>query len=73
MSRLNPVSRRELISGLKGFGFDGPHGGGRHQFMIRDAVRLTLPNPHRREIGADLLDRLLKQAGISREAWLKKK
>ncbi|MDA8240435.1 MAG: type II toxin-antitoxin system HicA family toxin [Nitrospiraceae bacterium] len=73
MSGLNPVSRRALIADLKKFGFDGPHRGGRHQFMIKGAVRLTLPNPHRGEIGADLLDRLLKQAGIGRDAWLKKK
>ncbi|WP_240307635.1 type II toxin-antitoxin system HicA family toxin [Thermus caldifontis] len=44
--------------------------GGRHQFMVRGSVRLVLPNPHRGEIGVDLLKRILKQAGIEEEEWL---
>jgi UDP-N-acetylmuramyl pentapeptide synthase len=32
-------------------------------------LRLTIPNPHQGEIGKDLLSRILKQAGISREEW----
>jgi predicted RNA binding protein YcfA (HicA-like mRNA interferase family) len=39
--------------------------------MLRGAQRLTIPNPHRHEIGVDLLQRILKQAEISREKWLK--
>lgn len=38
--------------------------------MIKADLVLTLPNPHRREIGVDLLKRILNQAGISRDAWL---
>jgi hypothetical protein len=38
--------------------------------MIRGSLVLTVPNPHRREIGTDLLVRILAQAGISREEWL---
>jgi len=38
--------------------------------MLRGVRRLILPNPHRVEIGADLLVRLLCQAGITREQWL---
>lgn len=37
--------------------------------MIKDDLVLTLPNPHRGEIGVDLLKRILNQAGISRDAW----
>jgi hypothetical protein len=53
--RLRPVSRRELMVRLKALGFSGPYTGGRHQFMVRGSVRLVLPNPHRGEVGVDLL------------------
>ncbi|SDF29955.1 Predicted RNA binding protein YcfA, dsRBD-like fold, HicA-like mRNA interferase family [Thermus arciformis] len=68
--RLRPVSRRELVARLKSLGFSGPYTGGRHQFMVRGSVRLVLPNPHRGEIGVDLLKRILRQAGIEEEEWL---
>jgi predicted RNA binding protein YcfA (HicA-like mRNA interferase family) len=70
MTRLVPVSRRELIQRLHRLRFEGPFTGGRHEFMVRGSVRLILPNPHRQEISADLLVRLLRQAGVSREEWL---
>ena len=38
--------------------------------MVRGDRVLTLPNPHRQEIGVDLLVRVLRQAGITREEWL---
>jgi hypothetical protein len=44
--------------------------GGKHPFMIRGALVLTMPNPHHREISSDLLVRILRQAGISRDEWL---
>lgn len=69
MERLTPVSRRELIHRLRNLGFDGPFSGGRHEFMLRDETRIILPNPHRQDIGVNLLARLLNQAGISREEW----
>ena len=72
MSRLAPVSRQEFISLLKELGFNGPHSGGKHQYMIRGSLRLTVPNPHKKEIGIDLLSRLLKQANISRDEWTEK-
>ena len=72
MSRLTPVSRQEFISRLKELGFDGPNSGGKHQYMIKGSLRLTVPNPHKKEIGLDLLSRLLKQADISRDEWTKK-
>jgi len=68
--RLRPVSRRELVARLKALGFSGPYTGGRHQFMVRGSIRLILPNPHRGEIGVDLLKRILRQAGIEEEEWL---
>jgi predicted RNA binding protein YcfA (HicA-like mRNA interferase family) len=71
MTRLSPVSRRELVRRLQKLGFEGPYAGGNHEFMLRAASghRLTLPNPHRNLISVDLLARLLRQAGVAREQW----
>jgi hypothetical protein len=38
--------------------------------MRRGAVTLIIPNPHEGDIGVGFLQRLLRQAGISREEWL---
>ncbi len=70
MTRIVPVSRRELIQRLRRLGFEGPFTGGRHEFMVRREVRVVVPNPHRQEISTDLLVRILRQAGVSREEWL---
>lgn len=64
-----PINRRKFIATLKLLGFTGPYAGGRHQFMIRQNVRLVLPNPHEGDIGPHLLTRLLRQAGVTREQW----
>lgn len=66
-----PVSRRELIRGLRALGFEGPFSGGKHQFMIREDVVLTIPNPHGKDIGIGLLTRVLRQAGVTRAKWEK--
>jgi predicted RNA binding protein YcfA (HicA-like mRNA interferase family) len=69
MTRIAPISRRELIQHLRRLGFEGPFMGGRHEFMTRGRVRLFVPNPHRQVISVDLLIRILRQAGISRDEW----
>ena len=71
MPRLGPIGRDDLILHLKRLGFEGPFSGGKHPFMIRGRRRLTLPNPHRRDIGTALLSRILRQAGIDKDAWEK--
>ena len=71
MPKLIPIKNKDLVSKLKKFGFDGPFSGGKHLFMVKNDVRLTLPNPHKKEIGIDLLRRILKQAGISPDEWIK--
>ena len=71
MARLTPISFTEFITRLRAFGFEGPYGGGKHQYMIKGDLRLTVPNPHRTSISVDLLLRILKQAGITREEWLR--
>jgi predicted RNA binding protein YcfA (HicA-like mRNA interferase family) len=58
---------------LRQLGFEGPFVGGKHPYMVKGDLVLTIPNPHRREISVDLLVRILKQAGISRDEWLKTK
>ena len=69
MPRLGPIKRRELIACLRQLGFTGPYAGGRHQFMLNGQITLTLPNPHKGDIGRELLARILRQAGISRQEW----
>ena len=69
MPQFGPISRRELIRCLHAVGFEGPYAGGKHAFMIKDDITLTLPNPHRGDIGRELLARILRQAGVSREQW----
>ena len=69
MPRLTPVSHRELVRRLRALGYSGPYVGGRHEFMLRGERRLIIPNPHRGDISADLLARLLRQADVTREAW----
>ncbi len=70
MPAFGPISRRRLIRILKRtFGWDGPHPDGRHEYLTKDGVDLTLPNPHGGDIGVQLLGALLHQAGITRAEW----
>jgi predicted RNA binding protein YcfA (HicA-like mRNA interferase family) len=71
MPPFGPIRRRDLIVVLHRFGFRGPYSGGKHEFMQRDRLVLTIPNPHRGDIGPKLLALLLRQAGISRKEWEK--
>ena len=69
MPRVGALKRRDLIHYLKVLEFDGPYAGGKHQYMIRGSLTVRIPNPHRGDISEDLLVRILKQAGISRQEW----
>lgn len=64
-----PLPRRRLIRGLRDLGFEGPYSGGRHEFMVRGDLVLTIPNPHGGDIGIGLLSRILRQAGVRRAEW----
>jgi predicted RNA binding protein YcfA (HicA-like mRNA interferase family) len=70
---LNPTTRRLLIKKFKKFGFIGPISGGKHEFMKKGVLKVSIPSPHKKEdvIGAPLLKEILKQAGISQEDWNK--
>jgi hypothetical protein len=37
--------------------------------MIKGDITLTVPNPHKGDIGRELLGRMLRQAGISKKQW----
>ena len=69
MPPFRPIRRRELIRYLRRLGFDGPHPRTRHECMLKGDKVLIIPNPHRGDIGRDLLRDVLRQAGISRAEW----
>jgi predicted RNA binding protein YcfA (HicA-like mRNA interferase family) len=71
MPPFGPVKRRDLIALLRRLGFRGPFSGGKHEFLVKGDLVLTIPNPHRGDIGRELLAILLKQARISRRDWEK--
>lgn len=45
MPTFGPISRTNLIRGLRALGFEGPYAGGRHAYMVRGEQRIALPNP----------------------------
>jgi predicted RNA binding protein YcfA (HicA-like mRNA interferase family) len=69
MPVFGPISRADLVKGLRVLGFEGPFAGSKHQFMIRDTMRLRIPNPHEGDVSRDLLHRILKQGNISKVEW----
>ena len=69
MPKLAPIKRKDLIKYFRQIGFDGPYSGGNHQIMEKGSLTVTLPNPHKGDIGKEFLIRILKQAGIDRKVW----
>ena len=69
MPPFGPIKRSDLIRHLGQAGFQGPYSGGKHQYMVQGAVTIRIPNPHRGDVGMELLTRILRQAGISRDEW----
>jgi predicted RNA binding protein YcfA (HicA-like mRNA interferase family) len=69
MPPFGPIKRKDLIRHLKHLGFEGPYSGGKHQFMARGDVTIRVPNPQQADIGRELLARILRQAGITRDQW----
>lgn len=70
MPDIKPISRIKLIRKLRKAGFEGPFSGGKHSYLKKRKMRLILPNPHRGDIGAVLINKILKQAGLSVEEWM---
>lgn len=69
MPSFGAIKRRELIRALRQFGFDGPFPGANRQYMQKAQNKLPIPNPHKGDISVDLLTRVLRKAGITREEW----
>jgi predicted RNA binding protein YcfA (HicA-like mRNA interferase family) len=69
MPSFGAINRRDLIYYLKQLGFEGPYSGKRHQFLIKDELRLIISNPHEGDISKGLVAKILKQAQISRDEW----
>lgn len=71
MPQFGPIKRNDLIHNLRELGFEGPYAGGKHQYMVKGEIKLTIPNPHQSDIGRDLLARILRQGGIDKSDWEK--
>ncbi|HHT9131592.1 MAG TPA: hypothetical protein ACFYED_03815 [Candidatus Tripitaka californicus] len=37
--------------------------------MVKGEITLSVPNPHKGDIGRELLSRVLRQAKIDRDTW----
>ncbi len=44
MSRRTPCKRRDFIKKLRKLGFEGAFSGTKHQFMVYEEYRLTIPS-----------------------------
>ena len=69
MPKLAPIKRKDLIYYLRQLGFDGPISGGNHEYMQKERLKVRIPNPHKSDIGKNLLTDILKQANIERKIW----
>ena len=73
MPRLSSISWYKFVRKMRVFGFEGPYQEGKHPYMIKGSISVTIPNPHHGDISYDLLSRILKQAGISKIYWINKR
>jgi len=69
MPAFGPISRNDLIRYLRQLGFEGPYSGEKHQFMMKNDLTPRIPNPHKGDIGKELLARILRQAKIDKDEW----
>ena len=69
--RLTPISQKELIKRFRRLGWEGPEYRSDHPFMLKEGhPPQKIPNPHGEDISVDLLTKIRRQAGISRDEWL---
>lgn len=73
MPKLSPVAWRAFVERMRECGFEGPYQEGKHPYMAKGTLTVTIPNPHDGDIRQDLLRRILKQAGISSSVWMERK
>jgi predicted RNA binding protein YcfA (HicA-like mRNA interferase family) len=71
MPKFGPIKRKDLIRYMRQLDFAGPYSGGKHQFMIKEKLKIRIPNPHKSDISENLLNQILKEIGIDRTKWEK--
>lgn len=69
MPKFGPIKRKDLIRYLRQLGFIGPYSGGKHQFMVKEKLKVRIPNLHKGDIGENLLKQIHKEIGIDRAKW----
>lgn len=70
--RLAPVSRTDLVKRFRQLGWEGPRTGKNHDLMVKGSRKVPIPNPHKRkDVGVGLLAVILREAGISKDEWLR--
>ena len=77
MPGLTPCKRREFIRKLRALHYAGPYSGGNHSYMERTpqvtitgaAETIRVPNTDIDDVG--LLTRILRNAGISHDAFIR--
>ena len=70
MPSFKSISRRILIKKLKVLGFKGPYSGGKHLFMVKNNFKLSIPNPHQKDIGVVLLSLIIKELKITGQDFM---
>jgi len=69
MPKFGPIKRKDLIRYMRQLDFTGPYSGGKHQFMIKEKLKIRIPNPHKSDISENLLNQILKEICIDRTKW----
>jgi predicted RNA binding protein YcfA (HicA-like mRNA interferase family) len=70
MPKFGPVSRSDLLRALRKAGWtESSRKGGKHLVLRRGTGYVRIPNEHGSDLSTGLLNRILKEAGISREEW----
>ena len=69
MPKFGLVKRKDLIRYLRQLNFTGPFSGGKHQFMVKENLKVRIPNPHKSDIDKNLLNEILKEIGIDKTKW----
>lgn len=64
-----PIKHKEMLRRFRALGWDGPYQRGVHPFLVKQEMRLTIPNPHHGDIDWSLMKRVLRQAQISPADW----
>jgi hypothetical protein len=59
MAGWHPIKRREFVRRLRGLGFQGPFTGTRHEFLVLNRQRQTIPS--NAEYSTPQLNMLLRQ------------